>query len=317
MLNQTNMKADLPLRASIVLSDMKRTSHASYGFRSWMLQDFGEQYEVVLCLFNDREHVFSELATAANPHCAVRIQRYRAPPFFNISAANNLGLAASRGEYVFFANSDIVYPSWYLREVLDELSRRSIDYALGSRVNLTQAQTQGLRPPFAYTFSSNFDTLFSGAGRSISNLFSPWIAKRDVAISIGGFDPRVVCHEDAEFNDRMIHYLRRSKRQRCIYIQSDLFSCLFGCHLAHPSSELYVLSPASNTILESRRLRLTADPGSAEDVLPTRFDSEEALLHDLYSTEAPSRMDEIVRLSKAIQRRVQGAAHYLLHGRIT
>lgn len=308
------MKLSPSVRASIVMSDMNRTSQASYGFRSWMLQDFGEQYEVVLCLFNDREHVFTELTTDANPRCAVRIQRHQAPAFFNISAANNLGLAASRGEYVLFANSDIVYPSWYLREVLDELTRRSIDYALGSRANLTQTQTRNLQSPSAYTFSSNFDAMFCGAGHSISNGTSPWIAKRDVAISIGGFDPRVVCHEDSEFNDRMIHYLRRSKRQRCIYTLSDLFSCLFGCHLHHPSSELYGTSSPSKAILEPRRLRLAANPDSVEDVLPTRWDSEESLLNDLYSTAAPARVGKTALFLNQIHGRVRRTAQHFLSG---
>ena len=66
------------VRASIVLNDMHRTHQAAYGFRSWILQDMDEPYEVVLNLFNDKESLFEDLMQGHNPNCCCRIQSY--PP---------------------------------------------------------------------------------------------------------------------------------------------------------------------------------------------------------------------------------------------
>ena len=41
-------------RATIIAERHGSHSAGTYGFRSWMLQDMEEEYEVVLCLFNDR-----------------------------------------------------------------------------------------------------------------------------------------------------------------------------------------------------------------------------------------------------------------------
>ena len=258
-----------PIRVTIILNDMERTDLAVYGFRSWLLQEVDFPYEVVLVLFNDRRERFDVLCEAAHPQCVPRIHVYDPPEFFNISAANNLGLHAATGRYVLFANSDIIYPSHYLRSVVRELETHQLAYLQGSRINLTPAQTQQLRPVGAYTPDANFDGLVGRENRrKLITGSSPWVVRRDIARNIGGFDANVLCHEDSDFNDRVMHYLRRHDQQHCLYAICDLF----GYHLAHAASELYDLSTAAKAIVEARRERLRLNPQSTEDIVPTPLD---------------------------------------------
>ena len=136
-----------PVIASVVLNDMDRTSLAAHGFRSWMLQELSSPYEVVINLFNDQEGRFQKLSEDRNPLCRPVIKTFPRPRFFNISAANNLGLHESSGEYVLFCNSDVIFPSSYLGAVTEELGSRAVSYADGWRVNLGEARTKALRAP--------------------------------------------------------------------------------------------------------------------------------------------------------------------------
>ena len=274
--------------ASIVLNDMDRTHEAAYGYRSWMLQDIDGPYEVILNLCNDRRPYFDDLGADANPNCQKIINELQRPDFFNISAANNIGLHFARGEYVLFANSDIIYPAKYLRTLTSSLTRHRILYALGARVNLLEQQTRALAAPERYSAGSNFDSLVGlehAPGRRIVLGCSPWIVAREVAFAIGGFDASILCHEDSEFNDRVMHYLQRTGQQSCLPVLIDVY----GYHLDHPPSELYDASAKSKEILESRRLRLTADPASEEDTLRTQLFSIDALLRDLHDTRVPEK----------------------------
>ena len=273
--------------ASIVLNDMDRSQYAAYGFRSWLLQDLTEEYEVILNLFNDKKAHFEALAEGANPFCRVRIISHEPPRFFNISAANNLGLHYARGKYVLFANSDIVHQGSYLRSVMTELERRALSYVMGTRVNLNALQTSRLLNPLGYTRTNAFTDLIGmehEPGRTLVGYLSPWTALRAAAIDIGGFDSAVTCHEDADFNARMAHYLCRTGRQGFLYAITDLY----GYHLDHPPSELYDASARSKALLEPRRARLAKDQDSTADVVPTDLQSLPALLHEMYNTPLPA-----------------------------
>jgi hypothetical protein len=263
------------IHATIVLNDMERTREAAYGFRSWMLQDTARSYEVVLNLFNEHASLFESISAGRRPACSVRILTYKPPRFFNISAANNLGLAAAKGSYVLFANSDIIYPSWFLRLFMDEILRRDLCYVLAARRNLSLEVTAALPPAGDL---ASVDDLATSAGQTQGGYGSPWTVRRDVALAIGGFDARILCHEDAEFNDRAIHYLRRKELQTFIPAATDL--C--GYHLHHSASELYSVSRQAKAIIEPRRERLFREPGSSEDIVGTCFNDREQLLKDLY-----------------------------------
>ena len=303
------------MNVTVVLNDMDRSEQASYGFRSWLLQDMDEPYEVVVNLFNDREAFFRKLSEDANPFCHSRICIYTPPAFFNIAAANNLGLHLARGKYVLFANSDIVYPSDFLRRLLGEMIRRGLHYMLGARVNLNADQTRSLRPAASYSLSHSFDVL-KGAenlpGRVLSIGASPWVITREAAYAIGGFDPQVICHEDSDFNDRAMHYLRRQGRQDVLYAASDLY----GYHLHHAPSELYAASLQAKQILEPRRLRLLADPFSVEDIVPTSLDSIDSLKQDMYGTRPPmlAASRQARKPLYELARRVRAASKTLLRG---
>ena len=275
-----------PVVASIVLNDQTRTDLASYGFRSWMLQEIDQPYEVIVNLFNDREAVFEDLAKGKNPLCRVIIKKYAPPAVFNISAANNIGLHFATGTYVMFANADIIHPSGFLRAVAGEMSRRNLHYVVGTRSNLTPERTAALAPAQSFTREKNFDIL-----RGVEFLkeiprgygLSPWILSREAARAVGAFDSNVFCHEDEDLNDRAMHYLRRSGKQQILY-------CLFdtlGYHMHHKTSELQAMGPASMNIIRPRRLRLMADPASTEDTVPTPLDSLDELLKILHSSKKP------------------------------
>ena len=265
---------------------MERTYFASYGFRSWLLQDISESYEIIINLFNDQAHRFHELQVGANTNACVVIKVYERPTYFNISAANNLGLHFATGKYALFANSDIIYPRHFLRTFIGEISRRNISYALGARINLAENWTEGLLGAEKYTLTSGFEFLAGcehRGGGKLGGYGSPWTVLRSVAERLGGFDPSILCHEDSEFNDRVMHYLRRMGQQDCLFAVTDLF----GYHMHHSGSELYDASVYSKSILEPRRLRLNANPGSDEDIIPNQLDSLATLKDALYGTQPP------------------------------
>lgn len=301
--------------ASIVLNDMDRSSLAAYGFRSWMLQDIQEPYEVVINLFNDERPRYEALTHGANSACQPVIRVYDKPRFFNIAAANNLGLHFSTGTYVLFANSDVIYPSNYLRELTEELRKRDICYATGARVGLSPEQTLALAPAGSYSMSSNFDFLVGlehARGRMIRLGISPWTILREVALDVGGFDSQILCYEDSEFNDRVLHFLRRHRRQAWIFTNTSLY----GYHLCHGLSELYGGSQEAAAILEPRRLRLLADAASTEDVVPTNLDSLLLLQKDLFETRPPPAASPsgLSRVWRGSSRRLRAAMSVLLRG---
>jgi len=269
--------------ASVVLNDMDRTALAAHGFRSWMLQECSSPYEVVINLFNDREQVFRRLSEDRNPLCQPVIRVFARPGFFNISAANNLGLYESSGEYVLFCNSDVIFPSGYLNVVTSELRHRGIGYADGVRVNLGEARTKTLSVPSAYTMAANYDSLVGSELDTPSGGVCTWIVRRDAARAVGGFDPLVLCHEDADLNARVLHYLSRKGAQNVAYTVSSIR----GYHLHHEASELYDASGSSRALVNSRRRRLFADASSAEDVVPSRLDSRDDLVSAVADTPSP------------------------------
>jgi hypothetical protein len=266
--------------ASVVLNDMERTALAAHGFRSWMLQELSSPYEVVINLFNDEEERFQKLSEDRNPLCRPVIRTFARPGFFNISAANNLGLHASAGDYVLFCNSDVIFPSAYLGLVMKELRCRDVSYADGWRVNLGEARTKALNEPSSYTQAKNYDFLVDCERGTSAGGVCTWIVRQEVARAIGGFDPLVLCHEDADFNHRVSHYLRRKGIQNLACTLTNIR----GFHLHHEASELYSVSKSSKSIVETRRRRLLADPSSAEDVMPTRLDSLDDLVASVANT---------------------------------
>src|SRR3954462_15747994 len=150
-----NMNSDVAL--TVVLNAMGRLNLAELGSRSWMLQEWDRPYQVVLSLFNDERERFEKLTEDKNPNCQVWIRTYQKPAFFNISAANNLGLHFATGEFVQFANSDIVYPSWHGRRFAENMRRSRLGYAAGARYNVSEELTAALRPAAEYTMQDNFD----------------------------------------------------------------------------------------------------------------------------------------------------------------
>jgi hypothetical protein len=272
--------------ASIVLNDQSRTDLSSYGFRSWMLQEIDQPYEVIVNVFNDRRGVFEKLSEGKNPNCKVIINTYDPPEVFNISAANDLGLHFATGKYVLFANADIIHPSAYLRTVAGEMHKRDLHYLIGMRANLTKERTAALPPAASVTREKNFDFLngvefLNELPRGVG--MSPWVGNRESLFAVGGFDPNVYCHEDEELNDRMMHYLRRTGKQPTLYCMFDAMAY----HLDHKPSELHAMGPASRKIIGPRRERLLKDPASTEDVVPTPLHSLPALREILAKSSRP------------------------------
>lgn len=291
--------------ASVILNDMNRSRYSAYGFRSWMLQDIQEPYEVIINLFNNEAYRFESLCAGRNPACSTSIKTYAPPRFFNIAAANNIGLHFATGKYVVFALSDMIYTSSFLRVLIGELRRRQIFYALAHRMNLSRKQTRSLAPAVTYGPDRNFDFLASLPHQHVSDGSTPWTVVREVAEEVGGFDPQTSCHEDADFNDRVMHYLRRTGKQDCLYLAADLI----GFHMYHEASELYDVSREAKAIVEPRRQRLLLDPASHEDIVPTNIRLLDALKNDIYATKPPpatmrSRLRKyplITRIVKAVR----------------
>jgi len=297
---------------SIVLNDMDRTEFALHSFRSWLLQDFAYPYEVIINLFNDKDYLFERLSPR-NPNAIPIIKRYSRPTYFNISAANNLGLHFATGNYVMFANSDIIYPSSFLSMFISEILTRGIYYALGSRCDLYPDETnmleKALENDLTYDFllEAEFQRPRMGTGGS------PWTISRDIALAIGGFDMNVLCHEDSDFNERVIHYLRRTKRQQCIFTL-----LLFGYHIYHKYSELYAASSISKAIIEPRARRLAEDKDSEEDMIDNKIENYDSLITHLYKTKAPpiDARDKIKNAPMKIYRRLSQAYQIIRFGRV-
>jgi len=273
---------------SVVLNAMGRLNLAELGFRSWMLQEWDRPYQIVLSLFNDERERFEKLTEGKNPNCQVVIRNYPKPEFFNISAANNLGLHFATGEFVMFANSDIVYPTSYGRRFVENMRRSKLGYATGGRVNVTEEQTSALRPASAYTTADNFDFMWTQWSYPARRLMwigcGPWTVRRDVAREIGGFDPAVLVSEDDDIAARAVHYLARHGEQDSIVCLESLW----GYHLYHPSSELFDHHDESHQIIDPRNDRLRANRQSTEDIVPNRLDDLDSLIDAMKQTKRPS-----------------------------
>jgi hypothetical protein len=165
-MNGDNDNQGKQIGLSVALNVMGRVELADYGFRSWMLQDADHPYEIVLNLFNDQRARFEKLAVGKNPNCRLIIKTYDRPAYFNISAANNLGIFNSSGKWILFANSDVVYPSRIGRRLLADLQRHDVSYLILSRGNLTEEQSR-LSPPGEYRKPGEFDSMDEISLRSL------------------------------------------------------------------------------------------------------------------------------------------------------
>jgi hypothetical protein len=273
---------------SVVLNVLGLRELAAYGFRSWMLQDYQRPYEVVLNLFVPCRELFEPLMEGKNPNCRVSIYQYEEPEFFNISAANNLGLATAKGKYVSFANADMIYPGAFLTRAMGEILRRDLCYAIAARVNMTPGQTEDFhkKQPLDFKTKDDFNGLL-GLERSpdvyVMAAISPWTMRRDVAMAVGGFDPLILFAEDRDLDYRILHYMRRMNLQHA----QVSFCNLFGYHQWHKGTGLYNTWDKAKAIMEPRGRRLEADFNSTEDVLPTRLTDIAALKEDMAKTEKP------------------------------
>ncbi len=303
------------ISASIVLNVMGLRELAVYGFRSWMLQDSDRPYEVILNLFTKARDMFDPLVEGKNPNCIVQIQEREEPEFFNISAANNLGLHLSIGAHVMFANSDIIYPAHFLRRAMAELTGRDICYALAARMNMTAAQCEKLKPPMHYTRANPFTDLHGLECATDANVWSsisPWMLRRDIAFAVGGFDKQVLIAEDRDLTDRAMHYLRRKNLQQAVITFSDLV----GYHQNHGNTGLFDSWTQSKAVFEPRKQRMNADPASTEDVLPTPLDDYDALLRDIRQTRKPPLMNQYRQDFKGkITRRAKKVWNALAYGK--
>jgi hypothetical protein len=303
------------ISVSIVLNVMGLRELAVYGFRSWMLQDYDQPYEVILSLFTKARDMFDPLVEGKNPNCIVRITEYEEPEYFNISAANNLGLHLSKGRYVMFANSDIIYPAHFLKRAMAELSGRDICYAIAARMNMTGAQCQRLKPPISYTRENPFSELIGlerGTDASVWNAISPWMLRRDIAFAVGGFDKQVLIAEDRDLTDRVMHYLRRNHLQHALLAMTDL--C--GYHQHHANTGLFDAFTQSKAVFEPRRVRMEADPKSIEDVVPTPLSDFDALMRDIRETKKPPLMNQYRQDWKGkVSRRARKVWNALAYGK--
>jgi hypothetical protein len=274
---------------SVVLNVMGRIELAEYGFRSWMLQKDSGPYEVVLNLFNDQQSRFEALAADRNKDCRLVIHAYPKPAYFNISAANNIGLHHASGRYVFFANADVIYHTGCARTLVDECCNRNLGYAMGARVDLTESQAAALKPAKEYDHNSGFDFLVGYENLEGMNRWTVgqgWMLRKDIALAVGGFDSRVRCGEDLDITHRAIHYLRRTGQQRCHHFLSDFWSY----HVYHPTSELFDTFDSSKEVWGPRTVRLNADPGSTEDVVDSPLHDHEQLVQTFLNTPKPPAM---------------------------
>jgi hypothetical protein len=280
--------ADPNIDASIVLNVLGLRDLATYGFRSWLLQDYDRPYEVVLNLFAPCRDMFDPLVEGKNPNAIVNVREYETPAFFNISAANNLGLHAARGKYVMFANADVIYPGQFLKRALAEMNRREIVYAVAARSNMTAKQSDKVheKTPLQYTQADRFTELYRNEfGEGVYNMhaISPWMIRRDVAYAVGGFDPKILMAEDRDLDYRLVHYMRRNNLQEAIIS----FSNLWGYHQWHANTGLINAIDKAFEIMEPRAKRLNADLHSTEDQLPTQLDDLDSLKRDMANTVRP------------------------------
>jgi hypothetical protein len=279
---------DPNIDASIVLNVLGLRELAVYGFRSWMLQDYDRPYEVVLNLFAPCRELFDPLVVGKNPNAIVSVYQYETPPFFNISAANNLGLHKGRGKYIMFANADVIYPGWFLQRAMSELNGRDLAYAVAARCNMTpqQSDTVHHKTPLQYTRADPFNELIGKEREEgVYNMaaISPWMIRRDEAFAVGGFDPKVLFAEDRDLDYRLLHYLRRTGQQQAMVS----FCNLYGYHQHHSSTGLINAWTESKLLMESRGRRLEEDLSSTEDMLATKLNDLDALMRDMADTKRP------------------------------
>jgi hypothetical protein len=299
------------MKISIVLNCASRTEEARYGFLSWLLQDHGRPFEIVLNLFGKNQAEFELLQRQAVPNCAVRIHRERGCQFFNISAANNLGAVRASGELLVFANADIVYPNFFLRELVAEIDRANLHYAICNRVNLSREATARLLPVSAYHQTNNLNFLsgLENAPASFQFYSSPWVVRRDAFWAVGGFDNNVVCHEDYDLTVRLVHYLRRTRLQSTHHILSSFH----GYHLDHPASDMFNASDYARKFFVARSERLNADPASDEDIVKNDLSEAELLRLTCDVLPPVSRIKSGLRQFELV-RRIVKAGRILLRG---
>jgi hypothetical protein len=301
----------MAVKVSIVVNDMNRTREASYGFRSWMLQRCDFEYEVVCVLFNDRRAEYEKLEQGKTKNASVVYDVHKPPKFFNISIANDLGLLAAQGEYIFFCNSDVIHPSDYLQRAVAEIEKRKLGYLTGARVNLREDFMRSvIKEPMTYSADRAYDADLVGLewGTGAMTLWgsgTPWIVRREVALAVGGFDPDIVCYEERDFEDRVMHYLQKQGLQDVGFS----FTSLYSYHIWHPRGELYDIGAESKRLIVRRREELRANKRAAHVQLLSR----EALLGKLYAAEpppAPARPS----VWRVLNSRIRQAASILVKG---
>lgn len=263
------------MKPTIILNCASRPEEAQYGFLSWLLQDFQSEFEVLLNLFGQNVMEFNKLKEKATANAMSHIYDERPCKFFNISAANNLGAVRAKGDLLIFANSDIVHPSFFLRELVSEFERANLHYAICNRINLTDEEVAEFRNPGEYGTQDNFDFICGMENSPGRWKFyrSPWVIRKDAFWAVGGFDNHVYCHEDEDITARLDHYLKRNGLQ----VSHHILATLHGYHLNHPASDLFNVSDYSKQFYVPRMNELNADPKSTADIVANDLGEKELL----------------------------------------
>lgn len=206
---------DEKIKVSVCLNDYGY-KHSLFGFKSWLLQDYGYPYQVIMNIIN-KEYVdkYEELTKNKSDNCIAKVNFVDDKKDFNIAKLNNIGLHYSKDtEYTCFSEPDIVYSKYFLKNLVSFVEEEELPYCVVGRYKLTLEYKNLIKKnPNDYDLDENFEELFKEVKETEKNNLEliTWgfsLGQTKLFYQLGGFDNRLITHSDADMDKRMSEYCR-------------------------------------------------------------------------------------------------------------
>lgn len=177
-------------RISVIVPTYDRRHMVMDALDALLKQDLGADYEVIVIDNGSRDGTGRALVEAAD-RATCGFTAVRLDPNRGAALARNVGLALARGEFVAFTDDDCIpSPGWL----------RACERALSSGLDAVQGRTEA--PPWErkpllshYIQTASADGRFTTANMAY---------RRDLVLSVGGFNPACDYWEDVDLGWRAV-----------------------------------------------------------------------------------------------------------------
>lgn len=249
MTNVSNAQAE-PLRpvVSAVLAVRNEERHIAAALKSLLLQETTNLELEIIVVDGDSNDATPQIVkriAGADPRVRLEINKQKKTPY-----AFNLGIQASRGEYVCILGAHTAYAPNYIAACLEELKAQGAAGCSGlmlSRPGGDGAQAQLIAWALGHSFGTSTGSMRTRGAGFADTIPYPLFLKRTL-LEVGGYDTSLHRNQDNDLSQRL------RARGHKLYI-TDKTSCNYFVSASVPSLVKYAFKTGAWNIISLKRNR--------------------------------------------------------------